>query len=83
MNYDEMLMQAIKTIETEIKPGERFESKNLFPGHQWNSLSNGDKRGFGQYFSAAVKDGRLNSVVKCGEGNTHHNQYIKIEKERQ
>lgn len=77
MNYEQWMSKAIATIETEIQSGRRFEVKQLFPGHEWESLSTGERRSFGKYFSDAVREGRLPTITRYGEGNSHHNQYIK------
>ena len=78
MNYEEWLEKANTIIESKIQSGKSFEVKQLFPGHEWEKLSRGDRIGFGRYFSMAVKEGRFPSIEKCGEGKTHHNVYIKL-----
>lgn len=77
MDYEQWMKRAKLAIETKIQPGKKFEVKHLFPGHEWESLSRGERSRFGLYFSEAVKDGRLDCIEKCGEGKSHHNQYIK------
>ncbi len=79
MDYEKMMAKATKTIETKIAPNEKFEVKSLFPDYEWERLSKGDRVSFGRYFSTAVNDGRFPSIVRFGEGKTHHNRYIKKE----
>jgi len=77
MDYESWMERAKKAIETEITSGRKFEVKHLFPGHEWEALSRGERSSFGRYFSDAVKEGRIAMIEKCGEGKSHHNQYIK------
>ena len=77
MDYELWTARAQKAIETEIVSGKKFEVKHLFPGHEWESLSRGERITFGKYFSDAVKEGRFSAIVRCEEGKNHHNQYIK------
>ena len=79
MDYELWTERALKTIETKMLPGKKFEVKHLFPGHEWEALSRGERSTFGRYFSDAVKEGKFPAVVRCEEGKTHHNQYIKKE----
>lgn len=79
MNYEEGLQKAQYAIEKSVRPGEKFELKSLFQGHEWEKLANGERRTFGSYFSKAVKEGRIKYVQKCENTKTHHNQYIKVE----
>lgn len=77
MDYELWTERALQAIGTQIAPGKKFELKHLFPGHEWESLTTGDRRTFGRFFSDAVKEGRIPTVVKCEESKSHHNQYIK------
>lgn len=77
MDYEQWLQKAKETIDRQISPEEKFEVKELFPGHEWNTLSRGERTGFGSYFSRAVVEGRLKSVIKCENGKNRHNQYVK------
>lgn len=77
MDYELWTERALNAIETEVIPGKKFEVKHLFPGHEWETLSRGERITFGKYFSDAVKEGRFPAVTKCEEGKNHHNQYIK------
>lgn len=79
MDYEQWMKRAELAIETEIQPGKKFEVKHLFPGHEWEDLPKGDRTSFGRHFSDAVKEGRLTNVVRCENGKSHHNQYIKKE----
>ena len=78
MNYEEWLGRAVQALDTHIQDGRKFEIKHLFPGHEWEALSRGERIGFGIYFSNAVKDGQIDGVVRCEEGKNHHNQYRKV-----
>lgn len=77
MNYEEWMERAKQTIDTEIQVGKKFEAKSLFPGHEWDLLSKGERSSFGKIFSNEVKEGRVPCVERCEEGKSHHNQYIK------
>ena len=77
MDYELWTARAQKAIETEIASGKKFEVKHLFPGHEWEALTRGERITFGKYFSDAVKEGRLPAIVRCEEGKNHHNQYRK------
>lgn len=79
MNYEEWCAKAVRAIETQIIPGNVFEVKHLFPGHEWLTLSPSDRRIFGRYFSAAVKEGRIENVERCEDGKARQNQYVKKE----
>lgn len=76
MDYEGWLNRAKKTIKENMRPGVKFEVRQLFPGHEWEELSRGERISFGKYFSDAVKDGRLEFVSRCENGKTRHNQYI-------
>ena len=79
MDYEKWIRRACDTIGNNITVGTIFEVKQLFPGHEWEELSRGERSLFGRYFSNAVKDGRIPSIKKCEEGKNHHNRYIKKE----
>lgn len=77
MDYEQLLQRAKETIEQQIQPNQKFEVKELFPGHEWNALSRGERCRFGVYFSTSVNEGRMDMVEKCENGKSRHNQYIK------
>ena len=77
MEYEELLNEAKLTIG-KLEHGKQFVVKDLFMGAKWESLSNGDKKGFGRYFSKALREGELPSIEHIGETKAHHNKYIKI-----
>ena len=79
MDYEEWNAKAVQAIESKIVPGNIFELKHLFPGHEWLTLSGNDRRNFGRYFSAAVKDGRIKNVERIENGKARQNQYVKKE----
>lgn len=78
MDYELWAEHALIAINTKVTVGTKFEVKHLFPGHEWEKLSRGEKTTFGRYFSDAVKEGRFPTIKKCEEGKTHHNQYLKM-----
>ena len=80
MDYELWTELAHNAINTKIVFGTKFELKHLFPGHEWEALSRGERSTFGRYFSDAVKAGRFPTVDRCEDGKNHHNQYIKISK---
>lgn len=79
MDYDAWLAKAKNVIITKVETGKKFELKGLFPDYEWESLSKGDRSTLGKHFAAEVKEGRFPFVEHCGEGKSHHNQYIKKE----
>ena len=72
MDNSKMLEEAKYALETKVKPGQIFESKELFDGIKWNSLERGKRISFGQYFSEAVSDGRIKGVQKLERGKDNH-----------
>jgi len=76
MDYEGWYKKALASLRT-LSSGDTFETKDLFKGTDWDKLTNGEKRGFGRYFSSKVKDGAIENVIKIGEGKTHHNRYKK------
>jgi len=76
MDYEGWYKKALSSIST-LDTGQIFETKDLFKGAEWESLSVGDRRSFGRYFSSKVKDGNIENIIKIGEGKTHHNRYQK------
>lgn len=79
MDYELWMERACHALETQVAVGRKFEVKHLFPGHEWETLSRGERITFGKYFSDAVKEGKVPTISKCEEGKSHHNQYIKNE----
>lgn len=77
MDYEGWLGRAKITIESNIRPGVKFEVRHLFPLHEWEDLSRGERISFGRYFADAVREGRLGLVSRCENGKNRHNQYIK------
>lgn len=77
MNHEEWMALAKETIKTSIQPGIMFEVKQLFPGHEWDALSKGERISFGRYFANCVGDGGIENVARCENGRTRHNRYIK------
>jgi len=79
MDYEKWYAEAINQIKTTISVGQTFELKGLFTGAQWDTLSPGDRKSFGRYFSGKVKSGLVSDVKKQGESKSHHSKYIKTE----
>ena len=77
MKYEKWFLDALKSVENTDK-GTLFAVKDLFSGTKWNTLSPGEKKSFGRYFSAKVKDGEVQNVIREGETKGHHNKYRKI-----
>lgn len=78
MDYEKWYCKAVTNIQSNISVNETFELKKLFMGIEWDTLSSGDKKSFGRFFSSKVKDGQLPCVERCGEGKSHHNKYVKV-----
>ena len=61
--------------------GRHLPSAGSKESHGFNrgrmSITNGEKRSFGRYFSSKVNDGVIRDVARKGEGKTHHNKYVK------
>ncbi len=76
MDYEGWYAKALKTLSS-LTSGDTFETKDLFKGTEWDTLTNGEKRSFGRYFSSKVNDGAIEDVIRIGEGKTHHNKYVK------
>lgn len=77
MDNIEWMGKAKEVIVNAIHPNQPFELKKLFPGHEWESLTAGDRRSFGRFFSSEVKEGRFDIVERYGEGKSHHTLYVK------
>ena len=76
---DELLERAVKTAEAQKISNEPFELSNLFSRKEWNSFDKKVRIDLGQSFSFAVEKKRVKGVRFDGEGQTHHNLYIKYE----
>lgn len=81
MNNEMWMARAKSIIESEIPCGVKFEVKQLFPGHEWEALSRGERTGFGRYFASCVHDGELANITQCENGKSRHNRYIKLSTE--
>lgn len=79
MDYEKLLEHAKDYIQKELKPGTAFEVKQLFNGTVWETLGGGERRGFGLYFSNAVKSGRIKNVIRVGRAKNNHTVYQKSE----
>ena len=80
MDYKQCLEEEKRVIEADIEYDVPFEVKSLFPLHEWESWSKGERTTFGRLFSKEVTDGKVKSVVKYGTGKSRHNLYIKVKK---
>lgn len=76
-NCELWMKEACEAINSQISLGVKFEVKQLFAGHKWESLSANDRRVFGRYFASEVKEGRVPNVEICEPAKNRHNQYEK------
>ena len=65
MDYTPYYAEAVIAINENIRNGEEFFLKELFPLYRWNELTNYQKRDFGRFFSSKVSDNNIPSVIKC------------------
>ena len=77
MNYERWFIKATESIQKNIAVGEQFEVRDLFAGTQWDKLDPGERRSFGRYFSAKVRDDETLHIGKVGECKNHHNKYVR------
>ncbi len=77
MNFEQWFIDAKEAIER-LEEGTKFCVKDLFEGTKWGTLSPGEKRSFGRYFSNALKDGNISNIERNGESKIHSNKYIKL-----
>ncbi|MBQ8324075.1 MAG: DUF1413 domain-containing protein [Clostridia bacterium] len=78
MNVELWLNRARLRIESSLKDGTMFELKSLFPPHEWEELSKGERIALGRCFSMAVKDGEIEQVERVENGKSRHNRYVKL-----
>ena len=77
MDYEQWFQDAVTAINTKVKLGTVFELKQLYPGHEWESLSTGDRKAMGRYFSNKVKIGQVPNITKIERAKDNHSRYIK------
>lgn len=77
MNHAKWLEQARQYLDTNVKVGQTFECKSLFPEHKWNQLTRGERISFGQYFANEVKEGRIPGVIRIDRAKNNHSIYRK------
>lgn len=77
MNYDEWVARAVNIITQQLPIGQIFELKQLFPGHEWDTLSKGERISLGIHFSRCVNEGKILNVTRFENGKTRHNRYLK------
>ena len=77
MDYERWMGCVCETINSSLTVGSVFELKQLFPGHEWEKLSRGERSAFGKFFSNAVKEGKVSGINRYEEGKNHHNRYVK------
>lgn len=77
MNYGEWMKKAYLYLDSKVGIGQKFECKSLFPGHEWDQLSSGERKSFGRYFSNEVREGRVKGVARSDQAKNRHNVYIK------
>lgn len=76
MNYQLWTNKAIEHID-DLQEGTIFELKKLFQGQEWDSISVGERKSFGRYFSNEVKDGRVRQVEPFQPDKKGSTKYIK------
>ncbi len=70
--YMDIALNSIKELET----GRKFNTKDLFKGIKWDSLSKGDKITFGKFFANEVRENKIPQVKAIVSGK--NTKYIKI-----
>ena len=78
MLIEQMLKDAVWRAENRQYYDTPFEVKNLFTGDEWNQLTGGEKRRFGQLFAKKVDSGEVLNVCRTENANNRHNRYIRI-----
>ncbi len=78
MDYEKWFDGALVVINHKLPVGRVFEAKHLFPAHEWEQLSAGEKKSFGRYFSSAVREERVPNVTHTEKGKAGQNRYIKV-----
>lgn len=79
MNVDyEKQFSYAKISIAKMPVGTEFIVKDLFLGAAWNNFSRGEKISFGRYFSAAVKEGKLQNISCIGRKKNNTSLYKKI-----
>lgn len=76
MDHQFWTNKAIEHIK-DLEVGATFELKKLFQGQEWETLTAGERKGFGRYFSNEVKDGRVKQVEAFQPDKKGSNKYIK------
>lgn len=76
MNTELLMWKARESIK-KVKPGATFVVKDLFEGHEWNSLPKGDKLSFGRVFKNAVQSGKFAGVHYTGRRANNSAGYVK------
>lgn len=77
MDYAEWMERARSYLSANVKAGQQFECKSLFPEHEWNQLECGERIGFGRYFANEVKEGHVPNVTKVERAKNNHSVYRK------
>ncbi len=76
MNVELFMGKARESI-IRLSKGQEFVVKDLFEGHEWNSLSAEDRRGFGMRFKNAVKSGMFADIEFVGRKQNNSSYYRK------
>lgn len=79
MDYDKWKNEAIMSIEQNVKIGETFTLKGLFIENQWSILTNGEKKGFGRYFSNEVKEEKVEGIINLGKAKNGTKLYKRVD----
>lgn len=78
MDYKELLNQAQLAISN-VKNDQVFTLKDLFEGHEWKSISVGERLQLGKNFKNAVMSNKVVNVKYCGKADNNSAQYVKQE----
>ena len=74
---DFWLNKAINKTRS-LNPNTVFSLKDLFPGVEWDELSNGNKRDFGRQFKHLVLRGAVPNVIFVGKADNNASTYKKV-----
>jgi hypothetical protein len=76
MDFEIWLAKAETALER-IRTDVSFKLRDLYAGHEWESLSKGDRLRYGKYFSNQVKIGKVKGVEAHGKAENNSSLYIK------
>ena len=62
MDYESWMLQAKQKI-SQLPVDKSFSLRELFDEANWNTLSKGERQGFGRFFRNEVTDNKVDGVV--------------------